>query len=68
MEIEEKELDTKEMLGSWAILIKYLCMDLSAVNCWLNMLECKSATSSIAQRTCVAVDQQLRGHKAFGCN
>jgi hypothetical protein len=43
-------------------------MDLSAFNCWLNVLECKSATSSMTLRTCVAVDQKLRGHNAFRCN
>jgi hypothetical protein len=41
-------------------------MDLYAVNCQLIALECDSATSSIAQRVCIAVDQKYGGHTALG--
>jgi len=55
MEIKEKEL-VNDTRGSCAILMKASCMDPCAVNCSLNALDCESATSYIAQRTCVAVD------------
>jgi len=50
------------------MLMKNECMDLHAVNCKLKVLECDSATLSIAERTCASVDYSLRRHKAFGCN
>ena len=40
--------------------------NLHAVNWQPKVLECDSATLSIAQRSCASVDQTFRRHKAFG--